>query len=62
MARQSKYKVILRKDVDYEHLLVYKDGILIDDSIEGFPKINMEDALRALNKKGLFDLDIEKIE
>lgn len=35
---KNKTKIVLRKDDEMEHLLIYRNGILVSDAYEAFPK------------------------
>lgn len=59
-------KVVLRQDKEegneMEHILLYKNGLLLDDSVEGFPSLCAKDILQLLKKHGILELEVETIE
>ena len=62
MANNKLPCVIYRHCEDMEHILVYaKNGFLLDDSYEGFPKLTTLQVLKCLEKCGIIELEIQEI-
>lgn len=60
---KNKTKIVLRKDDEMEHLLIYRNGILVSDAYEAFPKFTTEEILMRLHQEGIINgLEIERIE
>lgn len=53
--------ILYRYEEDFEHIVVYKNGILISDKYEGFPRISKEQVIQLLNEIGVSVVHIWKI-
>lgn len=54
-------KVLFRHCADMEHIVVSRNGFLLHDGYEGFPRLSAEQVLECLNNCGIIILEKEEI-
>ena len=62
MAKKNQIpNVLFRYCDDMEHIVVYRNGILLHDGYEGFPKLTGKEVLKCLAECGIIELEEEEI-
>ena len=60
--KSGKVKVLYRSCSEMDHMIVSRDGVLLSDRFEGFPKLMPEDVLACLAESGVIELERETID
>ena len=62
MAKRNQItKVLFRYCNDMEHIIVHRNGIVLHDGYEGFPRLTAEQILECLENCGVIELEKEEI-